>query len=176
LYRYLFPDEMDRERLTRWDMEKTIAYGARFGEVRATANLCGFSAYLPPGETDFTEERMAEVGMLDEGTVIGSEAETRLMRFVRESEHFHKLATPGPHWYLLLLCVDPALQGTGTGSRLLADLFSRADEVGLPIYLETLSAKNVPYYQKRGFDVRSEGYLSDGGVYVWYMVRDPVTR
>ena len=173
LHEYLFPDEARRDRLAVWDMSHLIQYGIRFGEVYATSSLSGCAVWLPPGETDFTEERMAEVGMLDSAAHIGADAEQRMSRFVTESEEFHRSVAPHRHWYLVLLGVDPPRQGEGIGSALLAPILARADEGKLPVYLETAHPGNISFYQKRGFAVRAKAPLSDGGATLWYMVRDP---
>jgi ribosomal protein S18 acetylase RimI-like enzyme len=173
LYEYIFPDPADRLRLAAWDLGKLTHYGVRFGEVYAPSTLSGCAVWLPPGETDFTQERMAEIGMLDSAAQIGVEAEQRMMRFVAESEEFHKKVAPQPHWYLLLLGVDPPRQKQGIGSALLAANLARADAGRFRVYLETANPANIPFYQKQGFEVRAEAPLSDGGASIWYMVRDP---
>jgi GNAT superfamily N-acetyltransferase len=173
LYEFVFPDAATREDLTAWDMENTVRYGVRFGEVLATPGLTGCSVWLPPGETDFTQERMADVGMLDAAQHIGEEPERRLHLFIAASEAVHRRIVPCPHWYLVLLGVDPLAQGQGIGNALLAGMLSRADEGRHPVYLETLKPANLPYYEKRGFAVCFEEALGDGGPAVWYMVREP---
>ena len=50
---------------------------------------------------------------------------------------------------LHLLHTDPALQGRGAGGLLLDRIIKRADELGLPIYLES-SAAGHRFYQHRG--------------------------
>lgn len=173
LYKYIFPNPATRESLTAWEMGSTALYGIRFGEVYATSDLSGCAAWLPPGETDFTEERMAEIGMLDSGAHLGAESAERLMRFVAESEAFHRRVVADLHWYLVLLAVDPPRQREGIGSALLADVLARADKDKVPVYLEATNPINIPFYEKFGFKVRSEASLSDGGSHLWYMVRQP---
>ncbi|CAA9958252.1 GNAT family acetyltransferase [Pyrenophora teres f. maculata] len=55
-----------------------------------------------------------------------------------------------PHMYLHLLHTDPDHQGRGAGGLLLDWGIKRADELGLPIYLES-SAAGHRFYQNRGF-------------------------
>jgi len=50
---------------------------------------------------------------------------------------------------LHLLHTDPDLQGRGAGGLLLDRIIRRADELGLPIYLES-SAAGHRFYQNRG--------------------------
>ena len=58
-----------------------------------------------------------------------------------------------PHWYLSMIGVDPSRQGQGLGSALLKAGLQRCDEEGLPAYLESSSPKNVPLYERHGFEV-----------------------
>jgi ribosomal protein S18 acetylase RimI-like enzyme len=66
-----------------------------------------------------------------------------------------------PHWYLPLIGVDPARQGRGLGSALLKAALERCDEDGLPAYLESSNPKNVPLYERFGFEVL--GVIQPGG-------------
>jgi ribosomal protein S18 acetylase RimI-like enzyme len=58
-----------------------------------------------------------------------------------------------PHWYLPLIGVDPAQQGKGYGSALLKHALRHCDEDGTPAYLESSNPKNIPLYQRHGFEV-----------------------
>jgi ribosomal protein S18 acetylase RimI-like enzyme len=58
-----------------------------------------------------------------------------------------------PHWYLSMIGVDPSRQGQGLGSALLKAGLTRCDADGLPAYLESSSPKNVPLYERHGFEV-----------------------
>lgn len=58
-----------------------------------------------------------------------------------------------PHWYLPLIGVDPAQQGRGYGSALLAHALRLCDEDGTPAYLESSNPRNIPLYQRNGFEV-----------------------
>ena len=57
-----------------------------------------------------------------------------------------------PHWYLALLGTDPAVQGRGVGSALLAPAMQQADAEGVSCYLETQKEANIAYYRRFGFE------------------------
>lgn len=173
LYKYFSPNVARRARVAEWDLSHIVQYGIQFGEVYATSSLSGCAVWLPPGETEFTEERMGEVGMLEAAGHIGAQAEQRMLKFVAESEEFHRRIATQLHWYLVILGVDPPRQGQGMGNALLAPVLARADAGNYPVYLETANPGSVAFYQKRGFTARAEAALSGGGPYLWYMVRDP---
>ncbi|MET9656202.1 GNAT family N-acetyltransferase [Streptomyces sp. NPDC006510] len=78
-----------------------------------------------------------------------------------------------PHWYLALIGADPAAQGTGQGAALLRSGLAKADAAGLPAYLESSKASNLPFYEHFGFIVRNELQLPGGGPTLWAMWREP---
>lgn len=78
-----------------------------------------------------------------------------------------------PHWYLEILGTEPAEQGKGIGSALMAPVLERCDGEGVPAYLESSKERNVPYYEHHGFRVTDELRLPKGGPPLWAMWRDP---
>ena len=58
-----------------------------------------------------------------------------------------------PHWYLPLIGVDPFQQGSGLGSALMRHALARCDSEGKPAFLESSNPKNVPLYERHGFEV-----------------------
>lgn len=71
-----------------------------------------------------------------------------LQGIVAQMDRFHPKE---PHWYLPLIGVDPAHQGQGYGSALLAHALQECDWEHMPAYLESSNAKNVPLYARHGF-------------------------
>jgi GNAT superfamily N-acetyltransferase len=77
-----------------------------------------------------------------------------------------------PHWYLAILGTDPASQGRGLGSAVLAPVLGRCDAEGTAAYLETATPENVPFYEHHGFRVTGELTLPLGPL-LWLMTRAP---
>jgi ribosomal protein S18 acetylase RimI-like enzyme len=78
-----------------------------------------------------------------------------------------------PHWYLSGIGTDPPVQGTGVGSELMRSRLVRCDAEGLPAYLESSKQRNVPFYERHGFQVTRELQIPGGGPTIWLMWRDP---
>jgi len=77
-----------------------------------------------------------------------------------------------PHWYLPLIGVDPARQGEGIGSALLARATRICDAQDRPACLEATDPRNVRLYRRHGF--RPTGSIPLGaGVELVPMVRPP---
>ncbi len=55
------------------------------------------------------------------------------------------------HLYLAFIAVAPRLQGMGLGSAMLEATLKRADQTGLPAYLENSNPRNTPLYVRHGF-------------------------
>jgi ribosomal protein S18 acetylase RimI-like enzyme len=85
----------------------------------------------------------------------------------------HHLAEP--HWYLMTLGTDPAAQGRGLGGALVRAGLERSDRAGLPAYLESGSAANIPFYEGLGFELLGEVRVP-GGPAFFPMRREPSTR
>jgi GNAT superfamily N-acetyltransferase len=75
-----------------------------------------------------------------------------------------------PHLYLAVVGVRPEQQGQGLGTALLQPGLAEADRIGLPAYLESSSPRNVPLYERHGFEVTEEVRLPSGPP-VWLMWR-----
>jgi ribosomal protein S18 acetylase RimI-like enzyme len=78
----------------------------------------------------------------------------------------------GRHLYLGTIGTAAAHAGRGLGRSVLQVGLDRADREGLPVHLETSSARNVVFYERSGFRVEHEVRL-DGGPMVWMMRRPP---
>jgi GNAT superfamily N-acetyltransferase len=75
-----------------------------------------------------------------------------------------------PHLYLAVVGVRPERQGNGLGTALLRPGLAHADRLGLPAYLESSNIRNVPLYERHGFEVTEEVDLPSGPP-IWLMWR-----
>ena len=77
-----------------------------------------------------------------------------------------------PHWYLPLLGVDPLHQNQGLGSALIEPFLGAFDRDGAVAYLEASNPRNVPFYERHGFEVSGEIQAGDSPS-IFPMVREP---
>jgi len=75
-----------------------------------------------------------------------------------------------PHYYLAALGTDPDQQGRGIGSALIQPILDRCDKERLPAYLESSKERNLPFYQRHGFEVVEVLEIPNGPA-IWTMVR-----
>ncbi len=171
---YILPDDAARMKSGAWFFTAAAKYGNKFGEIYTTADgVEGDAIWLPPGQQKVSPWRMAQVGMLAAPLHFGFSAFGRFLTVVNHVEHLHDRDMPQPHWYLMVLGVDPPRQGQGVGGALIAPKLAQADAEALPCYLETMKARNVTFYEKHGFAIVHEGDIPKGGPHFWTMKRMP---
>jgi ribosomal protein S18 acetylase RimI-like enzyme len=170
LMRYAIPDARQRRRLLPTLMGLNVRYGCRYGEVYHTPDYTGAAIWLPPGQTAYTLWRMLRAGMFVAPLRLPWPMLRRLATVESRAQALHERYTPGSHWYLAQIGVEPALQRQGVASRLLRPMLARADAAGLPCYLETENPANIGIYQRYGFQVVAEDAVVNGP-HIWAMVR-----
>src|SRR5579884_3498832 len=160
LWQYLLPDEARRAALLLSSFRLFVRYTLRYGV----------------GYTTPTAGRMLRVAIHGAPLAFGPAALRRYSLVESYTARLHKQYAPGPHWYLWGLGVDPPFQGHGLGGLLIQPILARADADHLPCYLETMNERNLPFYQKRGFQVMSEGCAPGTSLRVWSMLRESQSR
>lgn len=141
--RWLYPDAGDY-----LQFYPTFARAFGGGAVPAGSAYCtedgaGCALWLPPG-TGADQAKLVEL-------IQQSVPEHRHEEVFSLVQAMGEAHPEEPHWYLPLIGVDPAAQGRGIGSALMKAALLRCDEEGVPAYLEATSEKNVPLYERHGF-------------------------
>ena len=127
------------------------AFGGRAfieGTADYAEGYAGGALWLAPGAQPDDEA----LGAIMQAHVPADRLPDMMTVFERMAEyHPHE-----PHWYLPLIGVDPARQGQGVGSALLAHAAARLDRDHLPAYLESSNPRNIPLYERYGFRIIGE--------------------
>jgi GNAT superfamily N-acetyltransferase len=173
LMTYTCPDEPQRRRACRSLYTSVLRYCLLFGESYTTLDLEGAAAWLAPDRPFPTFWRMMRSGMLGVIPGFGWTGFQRLQAMDKVAEAEHHKHTPGPHWYLWVIGVDPPCQGRGVAGRLMQPVFDKADRDGVRCYLETHKESNVAVYQRYGFEVVSKTPVPGQPLTVWAMLRRP---
>lgn len=144
--------------IARWtypDPDQYLNYFPRFikafagrsfeeGTAYLAPDLSGAALWLKPGVEPDEDELL---GLIWEST--SSEVQKDLFPIFEQMAQFHPTY---PHWYLPMIGVEPSRQGSGVGSALLQHSLANCDADGLPAYLESSSPKNIPLYERFGFE------------------------
>ena len=67
-----------------------------------------------------------------------------------------------PHWYLGVVATVPEKQGRGLGARIMRPVLEICDREGVPAYLESSNARNLPFYFRHGFVQTGEIVVPEG--------------
>jgi GNAT superfamily N-acetyltransferase len=166
--RWLFPDDATAPakmpKFFALDLKK---FWLGLGEVYTTDAIAGGALWGPPGHW--------QMGM---GTIIRNGPSMvrllggRLFKGLQFLSMVEKAHPKDPHFYLAILGTQPADQGKGVGSAMMAPVLERCDLDGTPAYLESSKESNIPFYGRHGFEVTQE-LAFPGGPTVWGMWREP---
>jgi GNAT superfamily N-acetyltransferase len=141
----------------------------RYGCVWMTDDGGAAALWIPPGETELSDEDEASVEPLLR-ELIGSHADD-VLTLLDSFDSNHPRHTR--HYYLSLLGTHPDHRGHGKGMGLLAANLAHIDDTGMPAYLESSNRANDHRYERLGFVQVGEFAAPAGGPTVACMWRDP---
>jgi ribosomal protein S18 acetylase RimI-like enzyme len=161
---WLAADPTERVRMLAGQFAILVEHALAYGTVHWTGDRRGvavwFDRTVPAPEPPDYPRRLA---------AICGEATPRFETLDGLFEQHH----PGdPHHHLALLAVDPAHQGHGLGTALLAHHHTQLDARGVPAYLEASSERNRRLYGRHGYRAGTPFHLPDGPPF-WPMWRPP---
>jgi ribosomal protein S18 acetylase RimI-like enzyme len=150
------PDPAQRPKVAPWFYGFPVSYGLRYGRVWANEDASAVAVWIHPESGAMSMPKLLRAGMWQMPLKMGMGAMSRFSKAMAVTQPFHK-QVEGPHWYLMNLGTRTARQGQGLGSQLVEMGTSRADQAGLPCYLETATEANIAFYRKRGFEIIGQG-------------------
>ena len=167
--RWLLPSDRARARQLRTIFRLELRYlHLPNDQVYTTSEVSGGALWAPPHAWRMPPARLARA-LPRLVLTLG----LRLPAAMRSLSAIERLHPSEPHWYLALLGTEPAWQGKGVGSALLAPVLDRCDRDGVPAYLESSKQSNIAFYARHGFEVTGTVDLPGGGPRMWPMWREP---
>jgi ribosomal protein S18 acetylase RimI-like enzyme len=144
LARWALP-EVDRylRVMPRW-VDAFGGPGLAHGTTFVVDGLEGAAMWLPPGIDPDGEAMMR---------LIAENSNERAPDLVAVLEQMIRFHPTEPCWYLPMIGVDPLMQGRGFGGLLMRHAAIRCDAEGKVAYLESSNPRNVPLYQRHGFEI-----------------------
>jgi GNAT superfamily N-acetyltransferase len=149
MMRWMVPSQSDYETTMPEVFEAFVCRAAEHETVYVAKEGSAVAVWLPP-EVEADSDRMT-VALRK---VVVPQLYDDIGAMFGEMGSFHSKATPC--WYLPLIGVAPSMAGQGLGSALMKKALSRGDALGLPFYLDSSNPKNVPFYNRFGFEVMGE--------------------
>jgi ribosomal protein S18 acetylase RimI-like enzyme len=153
-FRHVYPAPEVRRRALVPFMTASAADAARFDASTAAWDrhvLVGVALWLPPGAFPWSARRKLRATPALARTALASPRSFPV--FARIGAAVDRVHPQEPHWYLEALGVHPRCHGRGIGTALMAVGLRRADDDGLPCYLETSDPANEAFYRRLGFEV-----------------------
>lgn len=160
--------ERMRERALRGFFRAYLKHKQPYGFVTCDPELRGAAIWAPPAHVDPTASEAFDIVRNN----FHPTHLTRLPLMVAGVVRIGRFHPKREHFYLAALGVDPAAQGNGLGSRLLAPVLEICDRDRVGAYLESSDPANVSFYSRHGFRVIEETRLPRGPV-IPLMWRDP---
>jgi len=111
----------------------------RLGEFRAVA------LWFPPGVEPDGDAVLAEIK-----ESVAAHKQSDLLAVLDQMDAAHPRY---PHWYLPWFGVDGGQQGKGLGGELMRNCLEFVDRDRLPAYLESPNPRNLPFYERHGFEI-----------------------
>ncbi len=159
--------KQDRQRVRRMErlMEYSIWMAEQFGKIVVTDDENACMLLVDPKKKKTTLKSLLwQLKLVFQ--VIGV---FRLRKVLKRERSVNHEKTVEDYVYLWFVGVDPMVQGTGNGTKLIQGLIADPWRKQRPIYLETSNPKNFPLYERLGFEctgtIQSEGYAMRQYVY-----------
>jgi ribosomal protein S18 acetylase RimI-like enzyme len=168
---HFFPRDCRRQPGLRRIFRIGLRNGQWYGRVDSLHEGRAVAIWLRSDQAGMNLIRLLRTGVIAAAFALGWSSTRRIFRFLRSIEEVRLRSLPQPHWYLFNLAVSPERQSQGLGALLLRHGIARAEERGMPCFLETTNIRNVGFYEKHGFQLVREGRPSGGGPLVWSLIR-----
>ena len=99
---------------------------------------------------------------------------TATLRSLKAEKDLTRRLPHSPYRFLWTIGVEEAARGTGQVRELLKPHLDKADQAGIPVFLETVVERNIAIYHHYGFEVECV-YQVDTGLPVVFMRRSPIS-
>ena len=136
--------------------------------VWVTDDLTAVAMWDSPGNSDAVPDYAERVWARYRATV----GEDAFDRYTRYKDAVGAASPPELYWYLGVLATDPERRREGLATALLTPILNDADRLGIACCLETSTAANRRFYERRGFTQATEILLPEGPP-TWWLRRPP---
>ncbi|QEM07799.1 GNAT family N-acetyltransferase [Mucilaginibacter rubeus] len=163
---YIVREDNDKAAHIQALMEYSFDMCFHYGEIYLSDDKSACALLLPP-KCKRTDMRSV---WLDIKLVFNAIGVSRIGIALKRENAIKEKQLKGNIQYLWFIGVDTTLQHRGIGSNLLNEILEKSDLEGMPVCLETSTLKNLPWYEKFGFEVYDKLNL---GYQLYFLQRKP---
>jgi GNAT superfamily N-acetyltransferase len=162
----------EERRIARLLHERTVESGLALGRIDAWADPpVGVAVWLRRPALDDPEPPRTPRQRLHD--LLPPDVVEALERFNATMQRLRALSRPDAHVYLDMIGVLPVHRRQGIATALMEAGHTWADDLGLPVALDTDTEENVAFYTLRGYEIMGRERIPDSGRELVAMRRGP---
>jgi GNAT superfamily N-acetyltransferase len=165
--KWVVPDDERRRSVLPTLFTAGLRLESMRGNIVRSTDGAGVAIWVPPDSPRPTRTQLFRAGLPFAPLALQRVERPRLKRYLQANFALRSSALPESCWLLSGVAVEPDRQGRGIGSALIDSVTSR----GVTCGLLTSLPENIPFYERRGFEVVSERAEPDGTLRMWAMLR-----
>lgn len=149
---YIIKKDNKRNKRIRALMDYSFEICQKFGEVFISEDRYACALIIYPDRKKTTLHSL----LLDLKLILKCVGFRNIKKTIRRESLIKKVQPKEVMTYLWFIGVVPKRQGNGIGSRMLDEIIENSWKETRPIYLETSTLTNLPWYNKFGFKIYHE--------------------
>jgi len=173
LFKFIVPDDRQRRQWLPVVMAENVRHGLASGNSRVVVHeqegvVGAMSAGRYPPSVAQNVMMMVRTTLLPRPWVPSLGPLMPIFTYMKIWEQMHYKED---HCFVYVIGMHPRHQGKGQGAALMRDLLAETGAEGVPVYLETQTESNVPFYEGLGLEVTEEHAPYESGPHTWGMIR-----
>lgn len=149
---YLIPQFSDKQKRIKALMDHSFEMCSLFREIYISDNDRGCALIsFPDRKRAALRSFLAEIKL-----IFKSIGFANINMAIEREKAISKYYPDEEIYYLWFIGVMPEFQGQDIGEKLMREILAEADQMKRAVYLETSTLKNIPWYEKFGFEVYYE--------------------
>lgn len=153
---YIIKQDDKRLRRIKFLMDYSFEICYTFGDVFLSDDSRACALVLYPDKKRTTLKSV----LLDIQLMLKCIGITNISKALERESKIKRIQPKEQMYYLWFIGVGPEYQGLGIGTGLMKEIIEDSQTQQRPIYLETSTLKNLPWYKKFGFEIYNELDLS----------------
>lgn len=146
---YLIPQGLKKQKRVRALMDYSFEACRLSGKVYLSEDRSGCALVSFPEQKKTTLRSL----WLEAKLVLRGIGPGNVTRAINREKEISKNYPDAPIYYLWFIGVHPDSQNKGVGKSMMKELLADSQRMGRPVYLETSTLKNLPWYRKFGLEV-----------------------